>query len=251
MGALSVRAEASAISNVTALPLSYSPLRVVRGAFSSKGIETCESRLPRSVIGLIPNAIGLTDGSDSDLFLQTLWRMLRAERQCDDLLRQARTTMVRHLHDAPVAFPDTMRILSATVSRRSRSGDIIGPCHSRPTPQLPRSPLKVIALHWVLGPLITQMADQLRQQRGRRREKRDGRQRRSPAHERYPLLDPDPATRMPPSRLAGNRGASGSTRLRHRAPHSAPSAMPTKKAPGVTAGGPFAYPVGQDQWYLA
>ncbi len=29
--------------------------------------------------------------------------------------------------DAPVAFPDTMRILSATVTRRSRSGDIIGP----------------------------------------------------------------------------------------------------------------------------
>jgi predicted amidohydrolase YtcJ len=30
-------------------------------------------------------------------------------------------------HDAPVAFPDSMRILSATVTRRSRSGDIIGP----------------------------------------------------------------------------------------------------------------------------
>lgn len=29
--------------------------------------------------------------------------------------------------DAPVAFPDSMRILSATVTRRSRSGDIIGP----------------------------------------------------------------------------------------------------------------------------
>lgn len=29
--------------------------------------------------------------------------------------------------DAPVAFPDTMRILDATVTRRSRSGDIIGP----------------------------------------------------------------------------------------------------------------------------
>ena len=29
--------------------------------------------------------------------------------------------------DAPVAFPDTMRVLSATVTRRSRSGDIIGP----------------------------------------------------------------------------------------------------------------------------
>ncbi|MDV7144313.1 amidohydrolase family protein [Tropicimonas sp. TH_r6] len=32
-------------------------------------------------------------------------------------------------HDAPVAFPDSMRVLSATVSRRSRSSDIIGPEH--------------------------------------------------------------------------------------------------------------------------
>jgi predicted amidohydrolase YtcJ len=32
-------------------------------------------------------------------------------------------------HDAPVAFPDSMRILDATVTRRSRSGDIIGPQH--------------------------------------------------------------------------------------------------------------------------
>ena len=33
-------------------------------------------------------------------------------------------------HDAPVAFPDSMRILSATVTRRTRSGDILGP-HQR------------------------------------------------------------------------------------------------------------------------
>lgn len=33
-------------------------------------------------------------------------------------------------HDAPVAFPDAMRVLSATVTRRSRSGDILGP-HQR------------------------------------------------------------------------------------------------------------------------
>jgi len=32
-------------------------------------------------------------------------------------------------HDAPVAFPDSMRVLDATVTRRSRSGDIIGPSH--------------------------------------------------------------------------------------------------------------------------
>jgi predicted amidohydrolase YtcJ len=33
-------------------------------------------------------------------------------------------------HDAPVALPDSMRILDATVTRRSRSGDILGP-HQR------------------------------------------------------------------------------------------------------------------------
>jgi predicted amidohydrolase YtcJ len=32
-------------------------------------------------------------------------------------------------HDAPVAFPDSMRVLDATVTRRSRSGDILGPRH--------------------------------------------------------------------------------------------------------------------------
>ncbi len=32
-------------------------------------------------------------------------------------------------HDAPVAFPDSMRVLDATVTRRTRSGDILGPQH--------------------------------------------------------------------------------------------------------------------------
>jgi predicted amidohydrolase YtcJ len=31
--------------------------------------------------------------------------------------------------DAPVALPDSMRVLSATVTRRSRTGDILGPMH--------------------------------------------------------------------------------------------------------------------------
>jgi len=35
-------------------------------------------------------------------------------------------------HDAPVAFPDAMRVLDATVTRRSRSGDILGPQHRVP-----------------------------------------------------------------------------------------------------------------------
>jgi predicted amidohydrolase YtcJ len=35
-------------------------------------------------------------------------------------------------HDAPVAFPDSMRVLDATVTRRTRSNDILGPQHRVP-----------------------------------------------------------------------------------------------------------------------
>lgn len=40
---------------------------------------------------------------------------------------RARGMMFSTHHDAPVAFPDSMRVLDATVTRRSRTGDIIGP----------------------------------------------------------------------------------------------------------------------------
>ena len=43
-----------------------------------------------------------------------------------------RSMMFSSHHDAPVAFPDSMRVLDATVTRRSRSGDIIGPAHRVP-----------------------------------------------------------------------------------------------------------------------
>ena len=66
MGAVAVRAEASVISNVTSLPESFGPVRVVRGAFSSKGIEVCESSSARTVIGLVPNALGVKDSAGSD-----------------------------------------------------------------------------------------------------------------------------------------------------------------------------------------
>jgi predicted amidohydrolase YtcJ len=41
-------------------------------------------------------------------------------------LRQRGMIFTSH-HDAPVAFPDSMRVLDATVTRRTRSGDILGP----------------------------------------------------------------------------------------------------------------------------
>lgn len=44
------------------------------------------------------------DSADSELFLQALWRMLRAERLCDELSRQARVTIVRSLHASPAGL---------------------------------------------------------------------------------------------------------------------------------------------------
>lgn len=38
---------------------------------------------------------------EGDAFLQSLWRILRAERVCDESLREARLQIVSHLHDQP------------------------------------------------------------------------------------------------------------------------------------------------------
>jgi uncharacterized protein Yka (UPF0111/DUF47 family) len=40
------------------------------------------------------------DPADNEIFLQTLWRMLRAERLCDELARRARITIIASLHDS-------------------------------------------------------------------------------------------------------------------------------------------------------
>ncbi|MDO9236461.1 MAG: phosphate transport regulator [Aquabacterium sp.] len=42
-----------------------------------------------------------SDAADSDAFLAATWSVLRAERQCDELLRHARRTILHTLDDAP------------------------------------------------------------------------------------------------------------------------------------------------------
>jgi electron transfer flavoprotein alpha subunit len=64
-GVLAATSGAAAVSNVTALPSSYSPLTVERSAFSSKGIEQCTSTASCTVLVLIPNALGLKPSSDA------------------------------------------------------------------------------------------------------------------------------------------------------------------------------------------
>lgn len=59
-----------------------------------------------------------SDGTsqDTDAFLKVLWQMLRAERHCDELYREARLLIVNHLHDQPVAFGLTSDLAGAIES---------------------------------------------------------------------------------------------------------------------------------------
>lgn len=58
---LSVKWSAAAITNISALPESVSPMRVKRSAFSSKGYVVYESQAERSVLSIIPNGIGVVE----------------------------------------------------------------------------------------------------------------------------------------------------------------------------------------------
>ena len=58
------------------------------------------------------------DAADSDMFLQTLWRMLRAERLCDELSRQARKSIVLSLHTSPAGML-LASDLAATIEKAS------------------------------------------------------------------------------------------------------------------------------------
>lgn len=58
------------------------------------------------------------DPADSQLFLLTLWRMLRAERLCDELSRQARVTIIQSLHASPAGLL-LASDLAATIEKAS------------------------------------------------------------------------------------------------------------------------------------
>ncbi|MDP2870005.1 hypothetical protein [Methyloversatilis sp.] len=61
---------------------------------------------------------GAGNAREDESFLQTLWRMLRAERLCDEQARQARRAIVRTLHASPAAF-SLASDLAATLEKAS------------------------------------------------------------------------------------------------------------------------------------
>jgi hypothetical protein len=83
-------------------------------------------------LGIFPSLFPMHTYYWGDFHRDSVLGPERAENISPTGWLMSRGMMFTSHHDAPVARPDSMRVLSATVSRRSRSGDIIGPRHRVP-----------------------------------------------------------------------------------------------------------------------
>ena len=79
------------------------------------------------VLGIIPSFFGMHTFYWGDWHLNETLGKERAFHISPAMSTLKRGMIFTQHHDAPVAFPDAFRILSATVNRVSRSGEIIGP----------------------------------------------------------------------------------------------------------------------------
>ena len=87
---------------------------------------------PLRELGIFPSLFPMHTYYWGDFHRDSVLGPERAENISPTGWLMSRGMMFSSHHDAPVAKPDSMRVLSATVSRRSRSGDIIGPRHRVP-----------------------------------------------------------------------------------------------------------------------
>jgi len=81
-------------------------------------------------LGIIPSFFPMHTFYWGDWHRDSVLGPVRAENISPTGWATRRGMMFTTHHDAPVAKPDSMRVLSATVSRRTRSGDILG-AHQR------------------------------------------------------------------------------------------------------------------------
>ena len=70
IGVMSSLLSSSAISNVIELPVNYEPINVHRSAFSSKGIEKCSSKSNCTILGIVPNSIGIISLEDIESIIE-------------------------------------------------------------------------------------------------------------------------------------------------------------------------------------
>lgn len=87
---------------------------------------------PLRELGIFPSLFPMHTYYWGDFHRDSVLGPERAENISPAGWLMSRGMMFTSHHDAPVAKPDSMRVLSATVARRSRSGDIIGPRHRVP-----------------------------------------------------------------------------------------------------------------------
>lgn len=79
------------------------------------------------VLGIIPSFFGMHTFYWGDWHMNETLGKERALRISPAMSALKRGMIFTEHHDAPVAFPDAFRILSATVNRVSRTGQVIGP----------------------------------------------------------------------------------------------------------------------------
>lgn len=97
--------EATFIHSMTlALPLTGLPpaVNAVLGELADTTLAAIQDQI--KAIEIARHMSEHTEPADSEAFLLALWRMLRAERICDDLLRTARARIVQSLHATPALF---------------------------------------------------------------------------------------------------------------------------------------------------
>ena len=87
---------------------------------------------PVRELGIFPSLFPMHTFYWGDFHRDSVLGPERAENISPTGWLMSRGMMFTSHHDAPVARPDSMRVLSATVTRRSRTGDIIGPRHRVP-----------------------------------------------------------------------------------------------------------------------
>jgi len=83
-------------------------------------------------LGIIPSLFPMHTFYWGDWHRDSVFGPERAENISPTGWLMSRGMMFTTHHDAPVAKPDSLRVLSATVTRRTRSGDILGPHHRVP-----------------------------------------------------------------------------------------------------------------------
>jgi uncharacterized protein Yka (UPF0111/DUF47 family) len=78
------------------------PVREVLGHLADTTVSAIQDQV--RAVEIARHVSGESEASDGEAFLQALWRMLRAERICDELSRQAQRVIVEQLHAQPALF---------------------------------------------------------------------------------------------------------------------------------------------------